>query len=150
MKSTKAKPSLFPFGTFVSITDFLRKTHKCLCINEDMAELIRSLAEKNMQNSPDGWCAFSRYAEPGSRGGLRARRRTLEVYENEHGFVVCRRFPGRGMNGLAMKKLMLAHQLIDATVVFPSLEHGKAAAALCYPEPNPELGYLWWTYPEIR
>ena len=66
-----------------------------------------------------------------------------------NGFLVCRRFSGRGLNGLPMKKLMLTHQLNDAVVVFPSLEYSKAAAELCYPEPNPELGYLWWTYPEI-
>jgi hypothetical protein len=141
MKSAKAKHSRFPFGTSLSITDFLGKAHKCLCINKDTVKLIRSLTEKKTQNGPDEWCAFA----------LRARRRTLEVYENAHGFLVCRRFPSKngGMNGLPMKKLMLTHQLTDEVVVFPSLQFGKAAAELCYPEPNPELGYLWWTYPEI-
>jgi hypothetical protein len=123
------------YGKFVNIKDLRGNTHKCCCIDEDAANLISSLPKR--KSSAD----WSRYSATLPRPFVC--RGSLTVYETEQGFLVsrCRRPNGQ------WSELMLAHQLTDTPVVFPSLEFGKAAAELCFPKPNRKLGYLWWNYP---
>ncbi len=131
----------FSYGEFVSIKDHLGDVHKCYCIDADTTKLICSLRKEK----PSGIWSVTLAGNTEVPPRVYARRGFLSVYEIEHGFLVCRTLRSNGR----VTSFMLAHQLTDTPVVFPSLAFGQAAAELCIPQPNANLGYLWWTYPGI-
>jgi hypothetical protein len=128
----------YEYSKFVDIKDDRGNIHQCCCIDEDTAKLISSLPKRKF---PPVWSLDYWYKSQ----TLYACRDSLTVRETEHGYFVFRR---RRSNG-HLAHFMLAHQLTNSPVIFPSLGFAQAAAELCYPKPNRALGYLWWTYPNI-